>query len=278
MKAEMSGQTTRGAEYTVLVNSCDSFEDCWQPFFLLLRRYWPECGAPLLLVTETKEWHHEGLGIRCSKVQRAGEGRLTWSECLIRSLDQLDTPLVLYFQDDYFLHRPVRADFVERAVTHMLEHPEVKHIGLTKHGSHGPYLPTEHDWLHRIRRDARYRISTQAGLWRVDALRSYLRSEENGWMFEIFGTWRAARRNETFLCAEHDTRNGGAAIDYLHTGIIKGKWLREIQSVFESNGIHVDYSRRGFYVPKHPLLHKFEVGSRLLERPRYFMEQYFRGR
>jgi hypothetical protein len=127
MTAAMSGQTTRGAGYTVLVNSCDSFEDCWQPFFLLLRRYWPECDAPLLLVTETKEWHHEGLGIRCSKVQRAGEGRLTWSECLIRSLDQLDTPLVLYFQDDYFLHRPVRADIVERAVMHMLAHPEVKH-------------------------------------------------------------------------------------------------------------------------------------------------------
>jgi hypothetical protein len=264
--------------YTVLVNSCDSFEDCWHPFFLLLRRYWPECTAPLLLVTETKDWNQDGLDVRCAKVQRAGEGRLTWSECLIRSLDQVQTPLVLYFQDDYFLHRRVRADLVERAVAHMMAHQEVKHIGLTKHGSAGPYLPTNSNWLQLIRRDARYRISTQAGLWRVETLRSYLRSEENGWMFEIFGTWRAATRNDTFLCVDHDARKGGAAIDYLHTGIIKGKWLREIQDVFESNGIHVDYSLRSFYVPKHPLLRKFEVGLRLLERPRYFLEQCFRRR
>jgi hypothetical protein len=155
----------------------------------------------------------------------------------------------------------------------MIAQPEAMHVGLTKHGSHGPYLKTDQDWLHLIRRDARYRISTQAELWRVDALRSYLRPEENGWMFEIFGTWRASLRDEIFLCADHDPARGGAAIDYLHTGSIKGHWLLEIKHVFETNGIEMDYSPRGFYVPKHPLLHKFEVGQRLFERPWYFLEQ-----
>jgi hypothetical protein len=84
-------------------------------------------------------------------------------------------------------------------------------------------------------------------------------------MFEIFGTWRASRRNDKLLCADYDVAHSGAAIYYLHTGIIKGRWLRGIQQVFEANGIDVDYSRRGFYVPKQLLLHKFEVGSRLLE-------------
>jgi hypothetical protein len=128
--------------------------------------------------------------------------------------------------------------------------------------------------LHCIRREARYRISTQAGLWRVDAMKSYLRPEENGWMFEIFGTWRASRRDELFLCADHDPERGGPAIDYLHTGIVKGRWLRGIQKTFEDNGINIDYSQRGFYAPKHVLLHKLEVGSRLLERPWYFLAQY----
>lgn len=264
--------------FTVLVNSCDAFADCWHPFFQLFSKYWPNCDAKILLNTETKDWASEFARVECTQVQRDAVGRLPWSECLIRALDQVQTPLVLYFQEDYFIHRPVRSELVLKAVEHMIAQPEVKHIGLTKHGSHGPYLKTDQDWLHMIRRDARYRISTQAGLWRVDALRSYLRSEENGWMFEIFGTWRASRRNETFLCADHDPARGGAAIDYLHTGIIKGRWLREIQHVFQTNEIDMDYSRRGFYVPKHPLLHKFEVGSRLLERPGYFLEQYFRGR
>jgi hypothetical protein len=264
--------------FTVLVNSCDAFEDCWQPFFRLFSRYWPGCDARVLLNTESKHWECDSVLVECTVVQRGATGRLSWSECLIRALDQVRTPLVLYLQEDYFIDRPVRVDLIRRAVEHMISRPEVQHVGLTKHGSHGPYPPTDQEWLHLIRRDARYRISTQAGLWRVDALKSYLRPEENGWMFEIFGTWRASRRDELFLCADHDPERGGPAIDYLHTGIIKGRWLRGIQKVFETNGIEVDYSRRGFYEPKHPLLHKFEVGSRLLERPGYFLEQLFRGR
>ena len=263
--------------YTVLVNSCDAFEDCWHPFFHLFSKYWPDCDAKILLNTESKHWTCEPARVACTQVQRGELERLPWSECLIRALDQVQTPLVLYFQEDYFINRPVRSELILKAVEHMVAHPEVKHVGLTKHGSHGPYRKTDQDWLHLIRRDARYRISTQAGLWRVDALKSYLRPEENGWMFEIFGTWRAARRNEMFLCTDYDPARGGAAIDYIHTGIIKGRWHREIQHVFEANGIDIDYSRRGFYVPKHPFLHKFEVGSRLFERPLYFLEQYFRG-
>ena len=261
--------------YTVLINSCDAFEDCWLPFFQLFSKYWPDCDAKILLNTEKKNWAYDYAHVECTQVQGGNPGRLPWSECLIRALDQIQTPLVLYLQEDYFIHQRVRSDVINSAVEHMIAHPEVKHIGLTKHGSHGPYLKTDQDWLKQVRRNARYRISTQAGLWRVDTLRSYLRPEENGWMFEIFGTWRASRRNDIFLCADYDLSRGGAAIDYLHTGIVKGRWLQEIRNVFEGNGIDVDYSRRGFYIPKHPLLHKFEVGSRLLDHPAYLLKQFF---
>lgn len=28
--------------YSILVNTCDKFEDCWNPFFKLLSIYWPD--------------------------------------------------------------------------------------------------------------------------------------------------------------------------------------------------------------------------------------------
>ena len=262
-------------DYSVLINSCDSFEDCWEPFFKLFLKYWPDCDGKLLLNTELKKWTCDYAEIQCTQVQNEVTRRLAWSACLIRALDQVDTPLVLYLQEDYFLHQKVRSDVIRKAVKYMIDNPNVKHIGLTKHGSHGPFFKTDQDWLSLIPQNARYRISTQAGLWRVDTLKSYLRTEEIGWMFEIFGTWRASRRDDTFLCADFAPSEGGAAIDYLHTGIIKGRWLREIKEVFEANGISIDYSRRGFYIPKNPYLHKFEVGSRILKRPFYLLRQYF---
>lgn len=262
------------APYTILVNSSDGFDDCWQPFFTLLARYWPECNAPILLNTERKVADISSLSVVSTCVQSASEGRLTWSECLLRALDQVKTPLVMYFQEDYFLDKSADAERIERATTYMLDHPEVKHVALTRHGSLGPHESyPDAPGLERIRQNARYRVSTQAGLWRVETLKSYLRSEESGWMFEIYGTWRAHRRAETFLCLKFDEASDGPAFDYVHTGIVKGKWLREIVPVFAANNIEVDYQRRGFYQPKSRLLHKFELTRKLLERPLYALKQ-----
>lgn len=260
--------------FTVLVNSSDGFEDCWSPFFVLFRKYWPEFDGKILLNTENKQYKAPGLNAICTQVQPMGEPRYTWSECLMAALKQVPTPLVLYMQEDYFLHRPVINSLVQAAANYMLDHSEVKHIALTNIGSLGPYLPYQPDWLQIIKPTARYRVSTQAALWRVETLQSYLVPEENGWMFEIYGTWRARRRNELFLrvrsCSSAD-----APFEYLHTGIIKGKWLSDIQRVFVENNIEVDFSKRGFYVPKHPLLRRLETGMRLLENPAYFIRQLF---
>jgi hypothetical protein len=261
------------SKYTVLVNSCDAFEDCWHPFFHLFATYWPDCDARIILNTETKKWSHPRLNVQCTSVQSDSARRLTWSECLLNALDQIRTPLVLYFQEDYFLNCAVRSDVVNRAADFMIRNSEVKHVALTKHGSHGPYEPYHVDWLKTISQRAKYRISTQAALWRVDTLRSYLAPEENGWMFEIYGTWRSWRRPDCFLCAAFDLESGGAAIDYPHTGIIKGKWLPDIQPLFESHGLRMDFSERGFHVPRHPALHKWDVLKKLFEHPAYFLNQ-----
>lgn len=266
------------ADFSVFVNSSDAYEDCWGPFFTLLRRYWPECRAPLMLNTERRRWSFDGLDVRCTAVQPPDAPRLTWSECLLAGLAQVQTPLVLYVQEDYFLHRPVLDERVRRIVDFMLANPHVRHVGLTKHGSHGPFESFSEPGLFRIRQRARYRVSTQAGLWRVDALASYLERHENGWMFEIYGTWRAHRRPELFLTADCAQRFGGPPVDYLHTGIIKGQWLPQMAGVFSANGIEVDFRRRGFYREKGTLARKVETARRLLSDPRYFVSQFVRAK
>jgi hypothetical protein len=201
--------------------------------------------------------------------------RLSWSECLLAALELIETPLVLYFQEDYFIHKPVDQERIRHVSDYMIQHPEVGHIALTKHCSYGPYEPYPEPCLQRIREDARYRISTQAALWRVETLRSYLDPVENGWMFEIYGSWRARKRNDVFLSTCWDDICGGPVIDYLHTGIIKGKWLRDIAPIFSQNDIHVEFQRRGFYEPKPRWLHKIEVAQKLLQNPLHLLEQLF---
>ncbi len=257
-------------KYTLLVNSSDGFEDCWAPFFTLMARNWPDYRGPIVLNTESKKWSRPGFDIRCSQVQHTRPGRrLTWSECLLAALDQIETPLVLYFHEDYFLERPVDERLIDEFATLMLNNDSIRHIGLTHFGSLGPFEPTEDARLLRIARKARYRISTQVGLWRVDALKSYLRPEENAWMFEIFGTRRAQRRPDTFLTVNPNIYRPGATpiVQYTHTGIIKGKWHPAMPALFAANGIQVEFSKRGFFQPKPRVLEKLVTLRKLIAHP-----------
>jgi len=257
--------------FSILVNSSDGFEDCWPPFFALFTRYWPNCQVPILLNTELKGWSYSHLNIKCTQVQHVTGSvkRLSWSECLEAALSQVTTPLVLYLQEDYFFKAPVEVSLISSLCEKMVADINIRHIGLTNFGSCGPFLPTDDPHLWEISQFAPYRISAQAAIWRVDTLRSYLRPWENAWMFEIFGTRRAMRRPELFLTLTRDPHHSErvSAIDYIQTGIIKGKWHPEIPNLFRQHGIEVDFRKRGFYEPKPPLIRRLDLLRRLVVHP-----------
>jgi hypothetical protein len=255
---------------TVLVNSSDGFEDTWVPFFRLFATYWPDCSYPIVLNTERKILEFPGLAIRSTQAALGATRRLTWSECLMRCLDGLDTDRILYLQDDFFLFGPVRGDLVER-FDRLMRDESIDNIRLTECDGSGPWHPTANPLLWEVDRRATYRIALQAGLWRTSYLRALLRKHESPWQLEIFGSRRARRRNDRVFCVNRDRfmRAGEEIVPYRPTGIVKGKWDREVVvDLFSSHGIEVDFSRRGFYErgvdrPRRPPLAK-----RLLDRVR----------
>lgn len=171
---------------------------------------------------------------------------MTWRQCLLALLDQIETPLVLYLQENYFLHQSVRDDLIFRAAQYLLDHPELEHVALTHQCSYGAYDTHFEPCVGCAQQNARYRISIQSGLWCVETPHSYLDPEENGWMSEIFGTCRAQRPLEALLFASCDNQLGEPAIDYLHKGILKGIRLRKIANVVTQNGIDINLTSRSF--------------------------------
>jgi hypothetical protein len=252
--------------YTLLVNSCDSFEDCWVPFFTLLDRFWQGQRPGIILNTEKKQFEFDGLHITSSTVNSNRASRMTWSECLAQVLEKVPTPIVLYMQEDYFLESPVDVELIESMVQLMLDQPEIAHIGLTPFGSMPPFTPSAHPRLERIGARAKYRISTQAGLWRPEALKSYIRPWETGWMFELFGTLRSWRRQDLFLTL---SRGGGNfPLVYQHTGIVKGQWSKFVPSLFAREKINVDFQMRGFFDDTTPAwLRKAKLMATVIRRP-----------
>lgn len=254
--------------YTILVNTTDSFEDCWHPFFTLFKEYWPECNNRIILNTEGKDYSFPGLDITCSKVGRFYKGmrRPPWGWCLKKCLEQVDTEIVLYLQEDYFLNAAVNSKVIQDCVDYMAANNDCAHIGITHFGSHGPFIETENPLLWKVGSSAEYRISLQAGLWKKSSLLKYLKDIDTGWTLEIEGSIRAQMIDEVFLAINRDTFNAETSMvfPYIGTGIIRGKWNKDaVCDLFASHKINVDYSIRGFYsaIPV-PIL-KLGIGARL---------------
>jgi len=236
-------------DLTVLVNTSDSFEDCWAPFFTLFARFWPDCRYPIVLNTETKDYSFGGLDIRCSRVAAGAPRRLTWSECLARCLDGIDTPHVLYLQEDFFLEAPVQSELVDTFADE-LRTGRADVVRLMECGGSGPWQPTDNPLLWQVEQRAIYRIALQAALWRKSSLRAHLRMHESPWQLEVFGSARARRVKDKVLCVNRDRFHGpGKEVwPYRPTGVVKGQWERHVvEPLFAAHGIEVDFSRRGFF-------------------------------
>lgn len=236
-------------DLTILVNTSDSFQDCWDPFFRLFATYWPGCPFPIVLNTETKTHDHPGLSIRSARVAESAARRLTWSECLGRCLDGIETPFVLYLQEDYFLEGAVQASLIETFLEE-LRAGRADVIRLMECGGAGPWHPTGNPLLWRVDQHAEYRISLQAGLWRRSTLRGHVRRHESPWQLEVFGSARARRLGDQVLCVNRDRFHGSGreVVPYQPTGVVKGRWERHIvEPLFARHGIEVDFAQRGFF-------------------------------
>lgn len=252
-------------EYSIFVNSTDSFEDTWEPFFHLLADFWPQ-ERPVVLNTERKRFAHPAFDVRATQVARPGEDRVPWGECMLRALDQIPTELFVYLQDDYFLYEPVKTEVVDEAARVMVAEG-LDCLRLTECGDAGPYEPTAYPWLVSVADDAAYRISLQAGLWTKTGMRKYLRSHESPWQMEAWGTKRAARISGRIWAVNRDNYSEltTQVVPYEPTGIVRGQWKRDVvEALFAKHGIEVPYEVRGWLPAGGPPRSSWAVKARKL--------------
>ena len=266
-------------QYSIIVNTCDSFEDCWNPFFRLFKTYWADCQGKIFLNTEYKDYSYPGLDIiavkGCGQHDYSKTKRATWSQCLLWALDTVDTDVVLYLQEDYFFKDKVQNAIVEEFVSLMEKEKEIKCIQLTdQSGKRTEKSNFPHLNIYDVKQP--YRVSCQAALWRKDELKSILCKEESAWDFEEFGSQRSTIIAHLYLAVSRDwvTLNHFEIIPYIFTGIIRGRWKRDVVALFENNGIQVDFSKRGFEedVPPKPFLKRVQYR---LDRIPKLIRHYF---
>lgn len=235
---------------TVLVCSCDSYEDTWEPFFKLFYKYWTDCSLEILLNTESKTYCYEGLHIRC--LQKYKEKNVPYGKRMIAHIKEIHTPFTLVLMDDFFIRDYVNEKKLDEVIEWMkndskavvfnfqsikdeLNKPSKKYKGYSIRPIYGEY-----------------KFNFQAAIWRTDYLLKSWRKHETPWEWETVANFRSFDKKYDFYVLQNDA---DTPIDYgfrnSGMGIFRGKWVRDsVVQLFEENNINIDYSKRGFYENK----------------------------
>lgn len=238
--------------YSILINTCDNFEDCWIPFFKLFSIYWPDYKGKIYLNTEYKDFNYQGLDIVCTKVCEVNNfpknKRATWSQCLKWALEQIDTDIVLYMQEDYFLKDIVKNNIINNFVDLMIVEKDIECIHLTDQGVK-PLSLTKYLNLYDLDNSYIAIISCQVAIWRKELMKSHIRIHESAWNFEWWGTKRIRNKKNKIYVVDNNwvKKDFFEIVPYIFTGVIGGKWYSPVVNLFKSHNIDIDFTNRGFY-------------------------------
>lgn len=234
---------------TVLVNSCDSYEDLWIPFFTLYRKYWDDKSVRLLLNTESKDFSLDGLQIECIHCDDSRYGAR-----MLNALSQIETEYVLILLDDFFLRSSVDLNRIFQITQWMDNDRDIVYFNSDCTKVCADWEKNKYPGFKRVPPGSEYTLNLQAAVWRKTELMRYWEKNISPWEWEAFVNARTFGEHKKKFYATTDWSN--AICDYGYKaegmGVYRGKWvLEDVSPLFEKENITLDFSKRGEYNPEH---------------------------
>jgi hypothetical protein len=226
-------------DINLLVISCDAYRDLWRPFFTLLFRRWPDC--PFRVVLGSNEARFDDPRVTPLPVGKDGG----WGANVLTMLTRLTGTHVITLLDDFLLESPVNTAVVNRLMGVAMRE-EVDCLRLIPNP--GPTQPVNgYAELGEMGRHDPYRISTQAAIWRREALARLVRPDYSPWQFEL----------DNSRIAADGLRIWGVyrpVLKYRH-GVERGRWLPQGLKICRDAHVAVDRRSR-------PAMTRWEVLAR----------------
>lgn len=238
---------SRNGKVTILLNSCDYYEDAWYPFFYLLKKQWPDCNHNIVLNTETQKYECEFFNI---KTINTGTN-LSWTERLKYVLNNIDSEFILFFLEDFFLLTEVKTEVFEKALDIIKNNDDVGlvHFVPSEKVMSVPKYDLENCFYELPVRKRTLRTRTAISLYRKSYFLKLLYGNESPWQFDreshirsMFAGYKIIRQDYSLYppaftyCIDHS----------IGIGITSKKWLSNSQLYFDSIGVNnINYQHLG---------------------------------
>lgn len=229
---------------SVLINSCDKYEDAWLPYMKLAEKFWPDCPYQFYLNTEHKPFSNAGFPVTVLNVLvKDDEKNVPWGKRLKDCLLRIQSPYVIIMLEDFFLQAPVNQEELARCINLMENDERYAAIYFKQIAGFTEVDDAEPKYF-QMKENKMYKLNLQAGIWRKSDLEALVEDDDSPWSFEFVGQDRLEGRDKIFLCSMDGThyKMDGAVFPYLTGrttgyGIWTGKWLWNNDQLFRKNGI-----------------------------------------
>lgn len=227
---------------TLLILSCDAYEDAWIPYFTLLEKFWIGFDMPIILNTETKHFSYKHFDVRTYSMYKKGE-YVPWGKRLLDHLNKVTTDFIYVVCEDYFLRENVIVDKMGEMIDIIEKDEKISNI-------FPQWVPitTRDDSLYEDfeLRTKEYRFCC-GGLWRTNHLKQYIFPHESPWEFEIEGNSRANLTSNKFYSLKYGvTGYCDHGFTYNWMGLKKGKWvIEDVEPLFLKHNIKVNFNSLG---------------------------------
>lgn len=229
-------------DLTIVVNTCNAYQDVLGIFFHALKDYWPDCPYPVVINTESRAYTHP------ARVHHyvTPDGEDDWGARLRSTLSSIDSEYVLTVYDDFILNSHVSNHRIEQA------------LGLLKSQANNvvAYLVKMETPLSRTNTDdafiaikdrVEYRLNSAPAIWRKQALMDYTDVGDTPWAWEVFGSYRTWGDGKVFYSLNPKSSD---IYPYNHAkggAVYRGKWVREVvEQVSQKYVLDIDWTQRGF--------------------------------
>jgi hypothetical protein len=203
----------------ILLHSMDSYSWTWNNWYTLFKKYVHNHG-PIYFLTEDKapDFVDDVIHIKSGK----GE----WGERLLKGLEQIDSDLLFYMQEDFWA---TKALILSDDILTLFHQLDMETLHIVKHDLrlNLPQINIEGD-LYRFTPNSQFSLNHQFGLWDKGSLIKNIRPNENPWNNEIHGS---IRRNKN----PHSVYQ--IRCDWYVTSVSKGELLPRGKQVLIDNNL-----------------------------------------
>lgn len=226
-------------KHSLVVVSCWQYQDLWQPFIELFKRYWDplqDLEMELTLLSDPEPGGARPADVNPFRLHQVNDNR--WAKRLLAFCEAEKPDTMLLLHEDYFLTSRIRPDKIQEAYQ-SLEDKEVGCVRLFP--CPGPDYTFPGSGWGLVDSEAPYKISCQAAIWKVNYLKKILEHVETSPEFELKGTRIAHGMPEKVLSWRREFLPW--PMEYYCTAVVQGKWQRGALELCKREGVEVISSR-----------------------------------